>query len=156
MEISIMDKSDIPAVLEIENASFSVPWTEGMFISELDNTRCLYITAKENGKLLGFAGMSSILDEGYVNNIAVAPSYRRRGIGRRLMSALIEYSYRLSLSFLTLEVRESNTEAISLYSGLGFVLSGKRNGYYERPKENALLMTLSIKPEPSGSFNTED
>ncbi len=144
MEILLMSKLDIPQAIEIEKASFSVPWTRAMFISELKNPLCLYYAAKENEKLLGYAGMLSILDEGYVNNIAIAPQERLRGIGTLLMITLIKTAHCLSLTFLTLEVRQSNRAAISLYSKLGFTKSGIRRGYYERPGEDAVLMTLYI------------
>mgnify|MGYP000854046821 CR=1 FL=1 len=144
MEIALMSKLDIPQAVEIERVSFSVPWTRAMFISELDNPLCLYYTAREAERLLGYAGMLSILDEGYVNNIAVAPEARRRGIGALLIKTLIKTARCLSLRFLTLEVRQSNRAAISLYSGLGFKKTGIRRSYYERPREDAVLMTLYI------------
>lgn len=145
MEIVLMTRLDIPRALEIEGSSFSVPWSRAMFISELDNPHCIYYAAKKDGMLLGYAGMFSILDEGYVSNIAVAPEARRCGTGTLLMKTLINTARRLDLSFLTLEVRQSNRAAISLYSGLGFEKTGLRRGYYERPREDAVLMTLYIQ-----------
>lgn len=147
MEIRVMNKADIPEVLEIEHLSFSTPWTEGMFASELNNPKCRYFTAVERDSILGFAGVFMVLDEGYINNIAVAPQARCRGVGSLLMSTLIEYARSIELSFLTLEVRETNNSAISLYSSLGFIEVGKRRGYYEHPKEDAVLMTYRINPE---------
>ena len=86
--------------------------------------------------------MQYVLDEGYINNIAVSPSYRRRGVASALMDRLIDSARGLSLAFLTLEVRCGNHAAISLYEKYGFERVGLRRGYYEKPREDALLMTL--------------
>ena len=148
MDILVMRKAHIPLALKVEWQSFPVPWTENMFISELDNPNTFYCMAIEDDVLLGYAGMSWVLDEGYVNNIAVGTEAREKGIGSALLSALIYKAWDLKLSFLTLEVREHNQPAIALYSRLGFSAVGKRRGYYERPTEDAILMTLYFR-EPA-------
>ena len=97
--------------------------------------------AKADGKTVGYGGMYTVLDEGYITNIGVMPDYRRRGIGAKLVSKLIDYSVRNSLSFLSLEVRVSNIAAIKLYDSFGFKEVGKRKNFYSNPKEDALIMT---------------
>ncbi|MBR6312067.1 MAG: ribosomal protein S18-alanine N-acetyltransferase, partial [Oscillospiraceae bacterium] len=90
-------------------------------------------------KLVGYCSMRSVLDEGYINNVAVLPAYIRRGIARALLTELEKSAE--GLAFLTLEVRESNSAAQALYVSLGYLPVGRRPRYYERPVEDALLMT---------------
>ena len=145
MNITAMNLSDIGQAVMLERLCFSMPWSEAMFVSELNNPACSYFAAYDNGMLIGFTGMLAVLDEGNVLNIAVHPMYRRQGVGRALLNALIAKAGSQNLAFLTLEVRESNKAAISLYEKLGFTRVGIRRDYYERPKEDAVLMTLYFK-----------
>ena len=85
-----------------------------------------------------------MLDEGYINNVAVRPDCRRMGIATALLEALRRQGLEKGLSFLTLEVRESNRGARALYAGLGFAEAGQRRGYYLHPKEDAIIMTLEF------------
>ncbi|MFB0921525.1 MAG: ribosomal protein S18-alanine N-acetyltransferase, partial [Oscillospiraceae bacterium] len=94
----------------------------------------------------GYIGLMYVLDEGYISNVAVSPVYRRRGVADALIEALIERT-KDTLAFMTLEVRESNHAAKYLYSKHGFETVGKRKNYYDRPKEDALLMTLFFKKQ---------
>ena len=96
---------------------------------------------EENGKVLGYAGLQMVLDEGYVPNIAVTKSARGRGIGKSLVGALISLAKDKGLAFISLEVRESNTPAISLYTKCGFKDFGKRKNFYQNPTEDAVIMT---------------
>ena len=89
--------------------------------------------------------MMSVLDEGYISNVAVSPAARRQGIGRALVKELLNRAAEKKLSFVTLEVREHNEDAIRLYSSEGFLPVGTRTDYYDRPRENALLMTRFFK-----------
>ena len=151
MIITAMNPSDIGQAVMLERLCFSVPWSEDMFVSELNNPACSYYAACDNGRLIGFSGMLAVLDEGNVLNIAVHPMYRRQGVGRALLETLVKKAASLHLAFLTLEVRESNKSAISLYEKFGFSRVGLRRGYYERPKEDAVLMTLYFKQGRTGS-----
>ena len=137
MTIRRLDAAALPAAAEIEKACFSVPWTEGMLAGEL--AEGLYLGAFEGETLVGYCGMRSVLDEGYINNVAVLPAFRRRGIARALLTELEKNAE--GLAFLTLEVRESNLAAQALYVSLGYLPVGRRPRYYERPSEDALLMT---------------
>lgn len=138
-------RSDLERLEELEQQCFSVPWTREQLESQLPDARHVFLAAEEDGRLLGYVGMMTVLDEGYISNVAVAPEARRRGIARALVSALLSRAEELSLSFVTLEVREHNEPAIVLYAGLGFVPVGLRKNYYDSPKENAILMTRYLK-----------
>jgi len=85
--------------------------------------------------------MQVVLDEGHIHNVAVSPDFRRRGIARSLVEALIDFSRKQSLSVMLLEVRNANLPAIELYASFGFEVVGRRPNYYKNPREDALLMT---------------
>ncbi|APH20209.1 ribosomal protein S18-alanine N-acetyltransferase [Clostridium botulinum] len=132
----------IDGVIEIDNLSFSVPWSRNSYETELKNKFAKYIVVlnKETNKVLGFAGMWLIIDECHITNIAVHPNYRGLGIGNILMNEIIDICKEHNLTGITLEVRESNTAAKNLYYKYGFKDSGIRKGYYADNNENALLM----------------
>ncbi|MBR2847237.1 MAG: ribosomal protein S18-alanine N-acetyltransferase [Clostridia bacterium] len=134
----------IPQVAEIEKACFSLPWSEDAFMSELDNPLATYIVAVEEETVLGFAGVHIIAGEGYITNIAVSETARRCGIGEMMLCRIIDIC-RDKCTFVTLEVRVSNTSAISLYEKLGFETLGIRKNFYEKPTEDAVIMTLTFK-----------
>lgn len=147
MKIIEVAAEHLDAIEAIENACFSLPWTRGQLERQMLADNCVFLAAlDENGKVLGYVGLLTVLDEGYISNVAVAPEHRRRGVADALIQALAA-RVRDRLSFLTLEVRESNLAAIRLYEKHGFVLVGKRKDYYDKPKEAALLMTLFLKKE---------
>ncbi|MDD6189711.1 MAG: ribosomal protein S18-alanine N-acetyltransferase [Clostridiales bacterium] len=137
----------IPQMEELERICFSMPWSAEMIRSELENPSCLYLAALEGDTLVGYIGVQTVLDEGYINNVAVRPEYRRRGIASALISLLIEQAREIGLAFLTLEVRASNDAAITLYEKLGFSPVGRRRNYYEKPREDAILMTIFFTKE---------
>ncbi|MBR0040325.1 MAG: ribosomal protein S18-alanine N-acetyltransferase [Oscillospiraceae bacterium] len=150
MDCQIRDavSDDLDALKCLEEACFSLPWTREQLQSELPDERHEFLVAEENGKVLGYIGMMTVLDEGYISNVAVAPDARRRGIGRALVREMLGRAARRELAFVTLEVREHNESAIALYAGEGFLPVGVRRGYYEKPKEDAILMTyLFIEDE---------
>ncbi len=138
-------EDDLTRLEEMEGLCFSVPWTRQMLHSQLPDGQHVFVVAEEGGQVLGYVGMMFVLDEGYIANVAVDPAARRRGIGRALIAELLKRAKALDLSFVTLEVRESNAPAIALYAGFGFVPVGLRKNYYDSPKENALLMTSILK-----------
>jgi len=141
-----LEERHLPEAAEIEKLCFSMPWSVEMLRGELKAPFTHYFAAvDDHGRVLGYAGMQAILDEGYITNIAVAPSARRLGIASALLGRLLDLGRELNLAFLTLEVRESNVPAISLYEKFGFKVVGKRKNYYEKPKEDALLMTHQYK-----------
>lgn len=136
-----MDRSHLAGVAELERMCFSTPWNEAMLEEELYNDTASFIVAEgEDGTVLGYAGLHVILDEGYIDNVAVRPSCRRMGLGDRLLDVFIRFG-QANLAFLTLEVRPSNTPAVALYEKNGFKEVGRRPNYYDDPKEDALLLT---------------
>ena len=147
MELIKLTEAHIPQMVELEKICFSMPWTADMIRSELNNPSCLYLAAVDGDTLVGYIGVQTVLDEGYINNVAVRPEYRRRGIAAALISLLAEQAQAIGLAFMTLEVRESNTPAIALYEKLGFTTVGRRKNYYEKPREDAILMTIFFKKD---------
>ena len=140
--------SDLDALVELERACFSVPWTREQLKCEFPDARHEFLVAEgEDGSLLGYVAMMTVLDEGDISNVAVAPAARRRGIARALVAQMLQLAQRRELSFVTLEVREHNDGAIALYQQAGFVPVGRRRSYYERPREDAILMTITLSKE---------
>ncbi|EDM99978.1 ribosomal-protein-alanine acetyltransferase [Pseudoflavonifractor capillosus ATCC 29799] len=142
-----MDRSTVPDVAAIERECFSQPWSEDMLAEELYNDNASFIVAvADDGTVLGYAGLTVVLDEGYINNIAVRSQYRRMGVADALLGTFIHFAEE-HLAFLTLEVRASNDKAISLYTKNGFVQEGRRKDYYKAPKEDAIIMTRRFSGE---------
>lgn len=139
-----MDRSHIKEIAQIERECFSAPWTEGMLEEELYNPTASFIVAQRpDGAVLGYAGLHVVLDEGYLDNIAVREDYREQGIADDLLGVFIRFG-EANLSFLTLEVRPSNEKAIRLYYKHGFAQVGRRKDYYKDPTEDAIIMTLEF------------
>ena len=137
-----MTPQHLDGALKIENECFSHPWTRENLENELNIPTSVFYAALENDEVIGYIGMSTVIDEGYIFNVAVSEDYRRRGVGYALVRELVTCGMKNSLCFITLEVRESNSAAIALYSKFGFIRVGERKNYYSAPTENAVLMTL--------------
>ena len=137
----------LDALEALEKQCFSVPWTREQLAASLPDEHHVFLVAERDGKAVGYVGMTCVLDEGYIGNVAVAPDCRRQGVGAALIAALLEQAGVLALSFVTLEVRPSNTPAVALYGSFGFEPVGRRKNYYDAPKEDALLMTKLMKSE---------
>ena len=136
--------ADLPALAALEEACFSHPWTERQLAADLENDLLTHLGAvSPEGALLGYTQVRTILDEGTLERIAVAPAARRRGIGEALLARAIREG-RGKLAFLTLEVRAGNAPAIGLYEKLGFREVGRRKNYYREEGEDALLLTLDF------------
>lgn len=145
LDIVPMTLEHVVPVAAIEAASFPVPWSLNAFVQEiLQNSMAEYLVALRNGEVAGYAGAWLILDEAHVTNVAVRPDLRRLGIGRRLMEKLVERVFFLGARKMTLEVRASNLEALTLYESLGFCTKGVRRRYYEDTGEDALVMWLDL------------
>ena len=137
--------SNVKGIHAIEEECFSEPMPEQMIISQLPNDNHVFLVALDGENVVGYVGMMNVLDEGYISNVAVTAAYRRQNIGDALIDALMERANKLELAFVTLEVRESNEAAKALYAKHGFEVVGLRKGYYTKPKENAVLMTVYLK-----------
>ena len=141
-----MTAAHLPQVAALEKLCFPAdPWSEGLFRDAMESPYTHILLAEgEDGGVLGYAVLSAVLDEGNLDNIAVAPRCRRQGVADALLSALTGFG-RTSLSVLMLEVRASNLPAITLYEKHGFVPVGRRKNYYNAPNEDAILMTLELE-----------
>ena len=141
IEISAMTPDKVKSVSEIEKICFSEPWSENALMSECENEQALFFVAEENGNVTGYIGMHTVLDECYIANIAVFPEYRRRGIGDSLLNFAEKKAAQSGCSFISLEVRVSNSGAIALYEKHGYEIQGQRKNFYRNPTEDALIMT---------------
>ena len=140
-EIVPMDRSHIPQIAALGRECFSTPWTENMLEDALFDSQASFIVAEaEDGSILGYAGLHVIVDEGYIDNIAVEEAARRHGVASALLDVYCRFGA-VNLAFLTLEVRKSNLPAIALYEKFGFQQAGLRPGYYQHPREDAVIMT---------------
>ena len=143
-EIVPMDRSHIDQIAALERECFSTPWTEQMLSDALFDSQASFIVAEaEDGHILGYAGLHVIVDEGYIDNIAVEPDARRHGVASALLDVYCRFGA-VNLAFLTLEVRAGNAPAIALYEKLGFRQVGRRKNYYRAEHEDALLMTVEF------------
>ena len=140
--------ADLDEVVAIENASFRDPWSRGAFAYEIKQNpvaRCWVARgAGSPSRVLGYLCLWEIEPELHITNIAVHPDWRRRGIARSLLDAILEDARRRDLAVAFLEVRPTNTEARTLYERLGFQVVGRRKGYYVTTGEDALLMKADL------------
>ena len=141
MKIVRMNEANISAVKQIEDECFSNPWSFESLNAELSKVGACFYVAELNGEAAGYIGFNMVLDEGYIANIAVKEKFRRQGVGRKLLQKVIETAVKNNLSFVSLEVRESNIPAIGLYKEFGFTQQGIRKNYYRNPQENGLILT---------------
>ena len=141
------EERDLPQIAGLEKQNFSLPWDEDMLRTQLGE-QYIFLIAEENGQVLGYVGVQCVLDEGYMSNLAVESAQRRRGIGSLLLAGLRREAQRRGLSFITLEVRPSNSPAIALYQKHGYREEGRRRNYYEKPREDALIMTCRWETQP--------
>ena len=132
--------SDKKGIALLERECFSSPWSENAIL-ESASADTVFFVYTENEKILGYAGLQIVLDEGYVTNIAVTKEARGRGIGKALVETLVAFAKDKSLAFISLEVRQSNVPAIALYKKFGFEDKGKRKAFYQHPTEDAIIMT---------------
>lgn len=131
----------------LENACFADPWSKGMLKGALDDKNMLLFTAEEDGEILSYLMLLVIPPEGEILNLATSPEKRRMGLGECLMRECDLFCEEIGVDRLFLEVRVSNTPAVSLYQKQGFTAVGKRKNYYHHPREDALVMVKYLKDE---------
>jgi [ribosomal protein S18]-alanine N-acetyltransferase len=137
-----MRQKDLPAVHEIERRSFTTPWPAHAYRTEIESNRLAhYRVVRLDGRVVAYAGIWLMVDEAHVTTFAVDPAYRRRGVGERLLLAMLDLAIDKGAREATLEVRLSNTAARSLYEKYGFRPVGIRPNYYSDDNEDALIMT---------------
>lgn len=137
-----MTSEHLDAIAELERRCFSDPWSRQMLVEHMKNECAATIVAQgEDGTVLGYAGLLTVLDEGYITNIAVHPEFRRQGIASQLLDVFTRFAQGNHMAFLTLEVRDANAAARALYAKHGYEEVGRRKNYYDHPKEDAIIMT---------------
>jgi ribosomal-protein-alanine N-acetyltransferase len=144
-----MKDADLPAVQEIEALSFSNPWSDATFRGEIQNKGISFpmvIVRPPDGRVVGYIMYWQIRDEVQINNVAVHPDFRGKGIGDAAMRLVLKEVGEKGATFATLEVRVSNAAAVRLYEMLGFKILGMRKGYYTNPVEDAYVMGLVLGP----------
>ncbi len=135
-----MSDAHIDSVVLLEKECFSTPWSRQSIIDAMTvNTK--FFVFEKCEKVMGYIGISCVLDEGYVTNVAVFPSCRKKGVATALVKRVLKLRDEIGLSFVSLEVRRSNQNAISLYTKLGFIQEGVRKNFYTSPHEDAIIMT---------------
>lgn len=148
--VRAMRMVDIDAVHEIERASFAEPWPAHALRQELTGNRLArYLVAERDGRVVGYAGLWLMVDDGHITTFGVHPDHRRHGVGLRLLLAVAELAMEVGAARLTLEVRPSNAPARRLYERFGFVEAGRRPRYYSDDGEDALIMTTPELRGPS-------
>jgi ribosomal-protein-alanine N-acetyltransferase len=148
-------RADLDAVLAIEQASFTSPWTREMYLAEFDNVGVshFYLVKTPLGEVVGFCSFWRILDELHINNLAVAPAHRRARAATMLLGRVLADGARMGATRATLEVRRSNAPAQRLYEQFDFAVAGIRRAYYSNPVEDALVLWkegLSALASPGG------
>jgi ribosomal-protein-alanine N-acetyltransferase len=135
---------DVDAMVAIEDTSFTNPWTREMYLAELKQpgVAFFFLARDRRGTAIGFCSFWKVVDEIHVNNLAVLPEWRRRGVGSSLLARVVAEGLREGARSAMLEVRESNRSARQLYEKAGFSLAGRRQGYYSKPVEDALVLRM--------------
>ena len=148
-ELLPMRERHVPRIAELEAETFSAPWDEASIRAELENPLALWLVAVErktgpDEDVLGYAGSQTVFEDADILNVCVAPEARRRGIAEALMTELERRLIPRGAERITLEVRASNVPAIRLYQKLGYAQVGVRRGYYEKPREDALILQKEL------------
>jgi ribosomal-protein-alanine N-acetyltransferase len=138
----VTSPAEIDAVLEIENASFTNPWTRDMYLAELrsEGVSFIFLARDKWRRPVGFCACWRVVDELHINNLAVLPEHRRHGVASALLLHVMAEGVRLGAKSATLEVRRSNEPARRLYERFGFSVVGIRRDYYTNPVEDALVL----------------
>ena len=134
--------SDAKPISVIEKECFSVPWSENQVRDEISKENAIFLVAKSQEELCGYISGQLILDEFYINNVAVTEKFRKNGVASSLIEKLLLILKNKPCALATLEVRESNVNARRVYEKFGFVNLGIRKDFYSHPKENACIYTL--------------
>lgn len=138
-----MEDRDISTVEQIEKSIFSLPWSAKYFADAANTPENVYLVCECTGEIAGYCGMWTVLGEGNITNIAVSPSYRRSGVAEALLKELERRARLKDVTIFFLEVRQSNEAAKRLYEKLGYSPIGVRKRFYEKPVEDAIVMSKS-------------
>lgn len=147
MEITTMNQRTVGRVAELERSCFSTPWSHKDLVAELENPWAIWLTAMDGDALAGYLGIQYGPDGADIMSIATDPAYRGQGIAKLLLTDMEQRLRTLKLQWITLEVRPTNESAQKLYASMGFQQVGRRPRYYQKPTEDALLLTKYFKEE---------
>ena len=146
MEIRLATVDDAQAIYDIEQQSFSVPWSLESVLAELEGAdNKLYMVICEDEHIVGYAGAWLVYDEGQITNIAIHPEHRRAGYGSKMTRKLTQMLRKQGMKHIFLEVRVSNIAAQAMYRRLGFTAVGVRKQFYSDPIEDGLIMTKEME-----------
>lgn len=140
IEIRKLQDTDIETLARMEAEAFSMPWTAQDFRGLLEHSYCFYLVALAEGEIAGCCGFTNLGGEADIDNVVVGRQYRNRGIAQAMLGELIARGEAEGVEAFTLEVRVSNEAAIHIYEKYGFRSEGIRPGFYEKPREDALIM----------------
>ena len=144
-KIENFEKKHLDGVEALEKECFHSPWTREGLEEEIENDGSHFLVLTEDESVIGYIGVKEICSEAYITDLAVTEPKRRCGSGSLLLKAAIDGAKERQCDFITLEVRESNLKAISLYEKSGFNYLGKRKNFYTNPAEDALIYTLYFR-----------
>lgn len=139
-----MTEQDLDAVMRIEVEVFALPWSRKSYASELVNKWATYLVCDIDGDIAAYCGMWVVFDEAHITNVAVATAFRHQGCGRALLEAMDTVAREKKALYISLEVRPSNSSALALYEGMGYIQTGCRKAYYQDNQEDALIMTKPL------------
>lgn len=142
LRLEPLSEGDIAGVVALEKKINSAPWSEQAFRNELNHPHGYFVVARLDNKVVGYGGVWMVIDEAHITTVAVSDEFRRRGIGKEIVTYLLDEARKRGMTCSTLEVRAGNTAAITLYRNLGFESTATRKGYYPDNKEDALVMWL--------------
>lgn len=144
-----LELRDIDAVVAIEREAFTTPWQAETFAGLMDREAVeLTVMVDADDEVVGYSVLWCILDQGELANIAITPGWRGSGLGARLLEHVLAVAARRGVEKIFLEVRASNEAALALYRRYGFEQAGRRAGYYEQPREDALVMVARLSRTP--------
>ena len=150
-----MRPEDLDEVLAIERASFTMPWSRGAFLYEMQQNRVArcWVAREDDNHVAGYLCLWEVADEVHITNVAVRPDARRQGIARGLLSSVLDNARARGFKIVVLEVRPSNHHALTLYESFGFRVVGRRHGYYYDTGEDALVMEIALRGQSTSRGN---
>lgn len=142
-----MTEADVEAVSLIEEECFSMPWKPDDFREMIERDSMTYVVAEIDDEIIGGAGLRCIVGDGEITNVAIKKAYRGNGYSKPMLSEILSIGRKMGCTAFTLEVRVSNEPAIRLYKSLGFEEAGIRPGFYDHPKEDAMIFWTYLAPK---------
>ncbi|MBO5716019.1 MAG: ribosomal protein S18-alanine N-acetyltransferase [Clostridia bacterium] len=142
-EVILAQREHLPAVAELEKATFFEPWSEkSLELFLTDGAFC--VACVDSEVLFSYCTVTCVLDEAQIINVATDSEHRGRGLAREVLEFVFDECKKRNITSISLEVRESNAPAIALYNSLGFSMAGVRKNFYTNPRENALVMIKNL------------